>query len=128
MSRLNHPEHCDVASRAGRHLLAPAAWHFRHDTPLRLTDYFWGQRDVWISVSTSRILIRSRLVQVPVNFHIIGRGRDGDDGKAVRLPPDKNHRGPMAMPIYRLLQNHVFDPDTVAVMVTALRMPCASYG
>ena len=23
------------------------------------------------------------------------------------------------MPIYRLLQNHVFDPDTVAVMVTA---------
>ena len=23
------------------------------------------------------------------------------------------------MPIYRLLQNHVFDPDTIAVMVTA---------
>jgi hypothetical protein len=25
----------------------------------------------------------------------------------------------MAMPIHRLLQNHLFDPDTVAVMVTA---------
>ena len=49
-------------------------------------------------------------------------------GKAVRLPPDKNHREPMAMPIHRLLQNHVFDPDTIAVIVTPLRMPCASYG
>jgi hypothetical protein len=25
----------------------------------------------------------------------------------------------MAMPVHRLLQNHVFDPDLVAVMVTA---------
>ena len=40
-------------------------------------------------------------------------------GKAVRLPPDKNHREPTAVPIHRLLQNHVFDPDTIAVMVTA---------
>ena len=40
-------------------------------------------------------------------------------GKAVRLPPYDNHREPMAMPIRRLLQSHVFDPDSIAVMVTA---------
>jgi hypothetical protein len=58
------------------------------------------------------------LFQVPVNFHIIGRSRNGDDGEG-RQAPAQNHREPMAMPIHRLLQNHLSDPDTVAVMVTA---------
>jgi hypothetical protein len=59
------------------------------------------------------------LFHVPVSLHIIGRSRDAVDGEGRQAPALQNHREPMAMPIHRLLQNHVFDPDTIAVMVTA---------
>jgi hypothetical protein len=45
----------------------------------------------------------------------------GDDGEGYRLPPAKaaNTSGAFAVPIRRLLENHVFGPDEITVLTTA---------
>jgi hypothetical protein len=46
----------------------------------------------------------------------------GDDGEGCRLPLCKKlqtHREPFAVPIRRLLENHVFGPDEITVLTAA---------